>query len=466
MSKVKVRFHKSLQKLMNNNEEIELYVDSYVDIVTSCMSLFEEFDRFIKKYAIGNNTEFQELFFVVDNEVLTIDKSFTAPSKNKEIVLCPAVKGKNDTAFFLILGIALIAVALLVPGGGTATLFFAEAGAAGAVSVVSTTGLAALAAGGSLTALASIGLGLGFLFILSGLSVPPNLESPDSTDAGTRTTNDSFGALTNTTAQFVPVPLHYGDVRVAGQFISGSVNTISHGRDDIITVGSFFENTDTGGIELPIGATGLIDFVNGFYNLGSGELELSEIITETQAVTSSGLDVGSLTNTAHIIGPLLALMTTLNYTVVVEWEETQSSVAQDLIFTLGSVTGSLPEDYVIMQNIGGTHPNQIYFLEALDNDTNNRDVISDFSGDQYVDVGVNRLAVGIDATDIKAAVNGFGFLSGAHGAGTRTGTVTLTVGAFGGWHGATVGSKQQKIRKLTFYPVTFDEGTLEGYSLQ
>jgi len=434
---IKLNFHKSLHKYTS--------VKNHYFYVYDFESLFNGLKFTFPKLLI-NDKEFYALVYGDKKQIVPRDWIVKGkiPEEVDELWLIPLIQGAGGRFGQLAIGAALIALSFVFPPAAPG---------------------AALLSGAGLTAAAgNIILGIGINLVLSALFID-ELAQPTIKGESTRRNNDFFQGLQNTVDQSIAVALHYGDVRVGGQLISGTINTINHGRDDIITVGSFFENTDADIVDLPIGATGLIDFVNGYYNLGSGDLEVGDIITETQAVTANGLDIGSLTNTAHILGPLLSLMTTLNYTVVVEWEETQSSVSQDLIFTLGSVTGSFPEDYVMMQNLGGTHPNQIYFFESLDNETNNRDVISDFSGNQDVDVGINRLAVGIDATDIKAAVNGFGFLSGAHGAGTRTGTVTLTVGAFGGWHGLTVGSKQQKIRKLTFYPLTFDESTLEGYSL-
>lgn len=243
MEKITVKFHKALHKLTNSTKQVELYSNSYIDIVTSCMSLFPELDKFIKKYATGNNKECQELFFIVDNKVLPIEKSFIAPSTDKEIILCPTIKGSGDNATLIILGIALIIVSVIIPGSGVigAGLTVPSAGGAIALVPVATTGFAALAAGGSLTALASIGVGLGFVLLLSGLSMPVKLSRPESTDDASRINNDSFGALGNTIGQRNSVALNYGDVRVAGHFISGGVVTVSHALNEIIKVGNFFD---------------------------------------------------------------------------------------------------------------------------------------------------------------------------------------------------------------------------------
>lgn len=220
-----------------------------------------------------------------------------------------------------------------------------------------------------------------------------------------------------------------------------------------------------GGGEIPDGADGIVDFINGFYDLGSGPVGAETIISDPAAITSNGLDFNLLTNTANILGELLSVINTVDYTIVIEWEETEVTPSgQEIIFSVGSGNGAFPTDYMILQNIGGTHPNQIYFYEALDSETNNRDVISSFAAEEQVDVGINKIAVGIDATDIQGAVNG-AFLTGeVWGGGPRTGGRAQGVSAFAGWRGAAKSADEQRVRSVTFYPTTFDQTTLEGYS--
>ena len=50
-----------------------------------------------------------------------------------------------------------------------------------------------------------------------------------------------FGSLQNTTTSGSPIPLVYGQSRVAGQFISGYLNTVKHGRNDVVNVSEQFD---------------------------------------------------------------------------------------------------------------------------------------------------------------------------------------------------------------------------------
>ena len=62
---------------------------------------------------------------------------------------------------------------------------------------------------------------------------------PMETDTSTRE-NGMFGSLTNTTQSGTPIPLVYGHFRVAGQFLSGYIESEQHGKNDIVNVGDKF----------------------------------------------------------------------------------------------------------------------------------------------------------------------------------------------------------------------------------
>ena len=55
-----------------------------------------------------------------------------------------------------------------------------------------------------------------------------------------RTENNMFGSLQNTTTSGIPIPLNYGVMRVAGQFLSGYVLSTEHGQDNSPSVESIF----------------------------------------------------------------------------------------------------------------------------------------------------------------------------------------------------------------------------------
>ena len=62
---------------------------------------------------------------------------------------------------------------------------------------------------------------------------------PMETDNSTRE-NGMFGSLTNTSESGTPIPLVYGHFRVAGQFLSGYIESEQHGKNDVVDVGEQF----------------------------------------------------------------------------------------------------------------------------------------------------------------------------------------------------------------------------------
>ena len=54
--------------------------------------------------------------------------------------------------------------------------------------------------------------------------------------------NGMFGNLTNTMESGVPIPLQYGLIRVAGQMLSGYIDSDEHGKSDVVKVEDKFSN--------------------------------------------------------------------------------------------------------------------------------------------------------------------------------------------------------------------------------
>ena len=133
---------------------------------------------------------------------------------------------------------AMIAVAVIAPyavgamAGGTTG--FAATWSAGLKSMVgAVAGLPSFVQGilGNL-ALAAIGALL--------TSKPKAKQTEVTKDSGTRTENNMFGSLTNTTTSGTPVNLNYGMMRVGGQFLSGYVLSTEHGQDNSPSIESIF----------------------------------------------------------------------------------------------------------------------------------------------------------------------------------------------------------------------------------
>ena len=87
---------------------------------------------------------------------------------------------------------------------------------------------------------------MGISMVLSGVmgmmmkTPKPSVIGSQTTDSEARIENKIFQGLQNTTQSNTPVPIIYGRTRVGGQFVSGEILSIQHGRNEFIKVSSLF----------------------------------------------------------------------------------------------------------------------------------------------------------------------------------------------------------------------------------
>ena len=87
----------------------------------------------------------------------------------------------------------------------------------------------------------SVGVSLAMSAIQQQFVQAPQVQRTRSTrDSGTRTENNMFGSLTNSTKADSPIALNYGSMRVAGQFLSGYILSQQHARNDSPSIASIF----------------------------------------------------------------------------------------------------------------------------------------------------------------------------------------------------------------------------------
>ena len=103
----------------------------------------------------------------------------------------------------------------------------------------------------SRNAIGGIGIGsmlmkMGISMIISGvmgmIMKPPKLavDGAQTVDSESRSDNKIFQGLQNTINSNTPVPIIYGRTRIGGQFMSGEIRTIEHGRNEFIKVSALF----------------------------------------------------------------------------------------------------------------------------------------------------------------------------------------------------------------------------------
>ena len=227
--------------------EYQIDVSSYYDIEFYLKSIHPRFNNYIRQIKIG---EANESFTYVDSNLKIIDKDTFALKKVKDgevIYLVPIVAGGGGSKG-LIFSLALIAISFAVPN----PFFLGPSAAGGLGNFGAMTGFeAALAGQATLGGLIGAVTGQGIisrvlttiaLNVITGLftSTPEGKTQETTVDSGTRTENDMFGSLVNSTTSGTPVSVNYGLFRLGGQFLSGYVLSAQHDRDNAPTIESYF----------------------------------------------------------------------------------------------------------------------------------------------------------------------------------------------------------------------------------
>jgi predicted phage tail protein len=201
-------------------------VDSLSDIKDALSVLFPKIRKYIRQISAGTLRENLSLI-TPEGTILNRKDYYTNKIENKELTLVPIIAGSGGKGLGIILGIVLIAAAFFTGGGSLAAL--GSVGGSGFVGSTSILG-GLTTAGGIL----KMGIGLVLSGLMQMLMKPPEMKGPS--DSAQRRNNDMFDALDNTTDPSTSIPLIYGMPRVAGQMLSGHVETISHGESDKILV--------------------------------------------------------------------------------------------------------------------------------------------------------------------------------------------------------------------------------------
>lgn len=217
-----LHFHPLLQP-MTGVKFHTFAVNSLSDIKDALSVLFPKIRKYIRQISAGTLRENLSLV-TSQGKILTREDYYINKIDNKELTLVPIIAG-SGRGLGIILGIVLIAAAVFLGGAPLAL------GGTGAGFVGSTTALGGLISAGGLL---KMGIGLVLSGLMQLLMKPPEMKGPS--DTAQRRNNDMFDALDNTTDPSTSIPLIYGMPRVAGQMLSGHIETISHGESDTIHV--------------------------------------------------------------------------------------------------------------------------------------------------------------------------------------------------------------------------------------
>lgn len=238
----KIKIHSAFTHLFS---ECELIADlkTYDDIPRYLGSMHPRFARFVKRIY---NEQTQDGYLILNKnlQAITDQELFIKRIKEEEqFYVVPAIYGGGGKSLKTLVTVAAIAATGYI---GFTALTAATAATTTGAAVGSAAVGAAGATGGTAAAAAGLGSFGTTLAVNAGLALVTSLftqkpESLTSRDQQVRQ-NNMFGSLQNTIDSGTSIPLLYGQHRVAGQFISGYIDSIDHGKNDDITVLEQFED--------------------------------------------------------------------------------------------------------------------------------------------------------------------------------------------------------------------------------
>ena len=180
------------------------------EIVADIADVAESVRMLVANFAgLDRHMAEREYVVCVGNTSIGVDE-LNDPIGKEDIFITPVIAGAGGNTGRIVLGVALVAAAFMVPGGITA--------ASWAKGITYGAG----AAGFASKAMIYIGAGLVFGGIANLLNPPP--DTPEITEDPRNSFN--FSGITNTNAAGVPVPI------VLGRTITGSV-VVSAGIDTV-----------------------------------------------------------------------------------------------------------------------------------------------------------------------------------------------------------------------------------------
>ena len=196
-----------------------------------------KFNNYMNMISWGHT---DESFALLDKDlnIVTNEEYHIKRVRDDDVIyLAPVIVGgggkRGGLLALLAIGIFAFAIAPALAGGAAAG--GAAAGTAGATAGASSAG----GIGSLFKAFGSMPSFARSLFVNIGMSMISKLftkrKKDIEVDSSTRQ-NGAFGNLTNTIQSGTPIPLIYGQFRVAGQMISGYIESEDHGKNDVVKV--------------------------------------------------------------------------------------------------------------------------------------------------------------------------------------------------------------------------------------
>jgi len=241
--KIKLHFHKSLRKYTNGLSEHEIEAANMSNVISALINLFPKLNYYLTELRY---TKVTQDICIIDKEKNPITQHDLVVDRLKKklhsvLYIVPVLygSGKGFGKFLLILVVIVVIVllAVYILPAFAATTAATTAGAAATTGAATAPGFFA----GIFTPKFFFGqlISLVISIAIQALN-KPRTQKVTFVDGGQRRNNDRFESFINTTSSGQSVPIHYGQTRVAGQLISGFVETTEHGNTDDIKVSESF----------------------------------------------------------------------------------------------------------------------------------------------------------------------------------------------------------------------------------
>ena len=239
-----------------NDLEYQVDASSLYDIESYLSAMHPKFKTYITQIKNGSS---QENISYLNSDLQIIEKQNYPFKKIKDgevIYVAPLVCGGGGKKGMIIAMVAFVAIGIATGGfslmgapgmGMEATM---AAGHVGGGTFAASGGGFLSSMGAAFAGLPSFVQGMLGNLALSALgalfaSKPPSQDVQVTKDSGTRTENNMFGSLKNTSTAGTPILLNYGLFRIGGQFLSGYILSQQHAQDSAPSVQSIFNANQT-----------------------------------------------------------------------------------------------------------------------------------------------------------------------------------------------------------------------------
>ena len=217
----KIKIHSAYKNIFSQSE-YTADLTRYGDLPFYLGSMHPKFRNYANSIHTG---VCQEGYSILDKTLTVVEEEDLYIKKvkpNDVFYIVPAIVGGGGKRTTTLLAVAALGIA-------TGGFGFAAGGAGGAAATGGAFSFGSFAS--------TLGMNIGLALVTSLFTKREKIKE---TDQNIRQ-NDMFGGLQNTVNSGTPIPLIYGMHRVAGQLISGYLDTVDHGKSDTITVASRFE---------------------------------------------------------------------------------------------------------------------------------------------------------------------------------------------------------------------------------